>query len=323
MYVSVDLPDPYADYAVDKRNWVPQMRGRASGLPDMIQIDPRNVEPSDKLEFLQNFENGFPRFKSNDGVDEVYPIVKFLNDMQLSPLEIRNILSVENKEKLDRLLERFENNEPKYISSRYFPEQSAGRLSQNQPEERFTLNYNTPDNFRNGWESRDTLTGNDEEDLPESRVYIEEEDNDNNENREYGSGQSFYSDQDILNLNSESSTDAEIFRELNRQMINARQQIQPAVYSEGGVVWSEPVKDLEGTTQEEANPLLSLNQLLHNYNMGFKRPERLDVKKPGPPFDAQLTEAPYKGRIYCKLYFLNYLRFLFGKKKKSNENLKL
>lgn len=33
------------------------------------------------------------------------------------------------------------------------------------------------------------------------------------------------------------------------------------------------------------------------YNMGFKRPERLDVKKPGPPFDPAITEPAKKGKF--------------------------
>lgn len=35
---------------------------------------------------------------------------------------------------------------------------------------------------------------------------------------------------------------------------------------------------------------------MEKYNLGFKRPERLDVKKPGPPFDAQITESVQKGK---------------------------
>lgn len=32
-----------------------------------------------------------------------------------------------------------------------------------------------------------------------------------------------------------------------------------------------------------------VEQVLQEYDLGFKRRERLDVKKPGPPFDAQIT----------------------------------
>lgn len=33
------------------------------------------------------------------------------------------------------------------------------------------------------------------------------------------------------------------------------------------------------------------------YNMGFKRPERLDVKKPGPPFDPAIPEPGFSKRF--------------------------
>lgn len=33
---------------------------------------------------------------------------------------------------------------------------------------------------------------------------------------------------------------------------------------------------------------------MERYNLGFKRPERLDVKKPGPPFDSQISSATDK-----------------------------
>lgn len=296
----VDLPDPYADYAVAKRTWIPQMHRRAPRVPDLIPIDPRSVDPRNTLEFLHNYQNDIPDLDQQDDFNDMYQIVKFLNDMQLSPIEIRDILSGENREKLQKLLERFEYEEPRALPLQNSVEQpSETILEPNVPDERFTLNYNTPDNFRNGWESRDTLQPYDEEDLTESRVYSDEEDpNGNTENREYGSGHDLYSVQDFLTAEAEASTDSEIFRELSRQMKNGRNQVQPAVYSEGGVVWSEPIEDLKETTQEEANPLVSLDKLFLNYNMGFKRPERLDVKKPGPPFDAQISDNTHKGKYY-------------------------
>lgn len=291
------MPDPYADYAVVKRTWVPQMHRQTSRMPDLIPIDPRNLDSSDTIEFLQNYQNDIPDGNEQSDFNDMYQIVKFLNDMQLSPIEIRDILNGENREKLKKLLERFEYEEPRALPLQNSDDQPSEMiLEQNVPDERFTLNYNTPENFRNGWESRDTLQPYEEEDLTESRVYSDEEDsNDNNENKEHGSGYDLYS---ILNSEAEASTDSEIFRELSRHMKDGRKQVQPAVYSEGGVVWSEPIDDLKETTQEETNPLVSLDKLLLNYNMGFKRPERLDVKKPGPPFDAQISDTAHKGS-YC------------------------
>lgn len=273
-------------------------------MNDMIPIDPRNLDPKDTLEFLQNYENDIPNIANQYDNNEMHPVIKFLNDMQLSPLEIRDILSFENREKLDELLGRFDYQVPQSLSLSELPRTLSERMvEQNEPDERFTLNYNTPDNFRNGWESRDTLLDEVEENFPESRVYSDEDDvndnnnnNNNDDNSEYGSGQDLYTDQEFLTYKSEDLPDSQIFREINKEMKNGREQIQPAVYSEGGVVWSEPIDDLKETNQEEANPLLSLDKLLLNYNLGFKRPERLDVKKPGPPFDAQITDTSHKGK---------------------------
>jgi hypothetical protein len=44
-----------------------------------------------------------------------------------------------------------------------------------------------------------------------------------------------------------------------------------------------------------------IDELLEKYGLGFKRPERLDVKKPGPPFDNQKPPeppAPLKGTFF-------------------------
>lgn len=55
---------------------------------------------------------------------------------------------------------------------------------------------------------------------------------------------------------------------------------------------------LDETTERQNRIILkdNLDKLLEKYNLGFKRPERLDVKKPGPPFDAQITESAQKGK---------------------------
>lgn len=49
---------------------------------------------------------------------------------------------------------------------------------------------------------------------------------------------------------------------------------------------------LNSVTNQELNN--NLNKILGEYNLGFKRPERLDVKKPGPPFDGQITTESSK-----------------------------
>lgn len=293
-YILVDLPDPYANYIVEKRSWIPPMRRRSSVMPDMVPIDPRNVDPPDALEFLQKYNN--EDSVDEDDVNDIDPVVKFLNDMQLSPLEIQEILNPENRKKLDDLLRRFEHEISKSNTKNVF--ESSNELDE-QPDERFTLKYNTPDNFRNGWESRDTLLDGNSDDFPESRVYFDEGDlSENDEDPEYGSGQLFNPDTEFLTSDEGKPIDSsEIFRELTRQMKNSGKEVQPAVYSEGGVVFSKPIDHIKGSTREEINPLISLDELLLNYNMGFKRPERLDVKKPGPPFDAQITDSSHKGKL--------------------------
>lgn len=165
-----------------------------------------------------------------------------------------------------------------------------------EPDKRFTMNDNTADNLSNGLESSHTFNDNDIEMLPESRLYSEEDDSNDN-NREYGSGHDSNSDENTPNSYSKSSVDSQIFRELRKQLKNVRNKFQPAVYSEGGVVWSEPIVSLKENSQEEESPLISLDELLFNYNMGFKRPERLDVKKPGPKFDVQRKDTK-KGNQY-------------------------
>lgn len=55
---------------------------------------------------------------------------------------------------------------------------------------------------------------------------------------------------------------------------------------------------LTGLSQDDVNrmDLQTLDKLLIKYNLGFKRPERLDVKKPGPQFDPQVAEVAHKGK---------------------------
>lgn len=280
------------------------MHRRSAPLPDILPIGPEDVDPRDTLQFLQNYDNDNSINNDQDDISEMYPIVKFLDDMQLSPIEIRDILNSDNREKLDELLGRLDYNSQSVPLEDLEDSLTEKGTDDDEPLERFTLNYNTPDNFRKGWTSRDSIKEDNEDDFPESRVYSDEGDlNENYEPREYGSGQDLYPGKEL-----EAATDSQIFRELSMQMKNGRKQIHPAVYAEGGVVWSEPIDNMEGVAQEEANPLMSLDQLLLNYNMGFKRPERLDVKKPGPPFDAQITDNSYKGKMtFCEYVFI-YLK---------------
>lgn len=221
------MPDPYAGFSVVKRAWIPQMRRRSSQYPDGVQYDPRRKKPDDDLEFLEQYANKVPEEDETvfipDDITELYPVIKFLNDMHLSPREIRQLLSPENEEKLRELLDRLDYQFPQdFIEGDTFP------------NERFTLTYNTPDSFRAGWESRDTLP-KDLEDLPEPRVYYDEaDDNGNEEITEYGSGNT----QEIENL-ADDRGEWGVFPEVNQELKNDEEKFRPVVYSEGGVVWPE------------------------------------------------------------------------------------
>lgn len=62
---------------------------------------------------------------------------------------------------------------------------------------------------------------------------------------------------------------------------------------------------------EELNPLSNsdiaadFRERLAEFNAGFKRPERLDVKKPGPPFDGPITTDSSKNIGKCHPRFNN------------------
>ncbi|XP_018575547.1 receptor-type tyrosine-protein phosphatase N2 [Anoplophora glabripennis] len=325
--IDLDMEDPYAAYSVVKREWIPQMHHRSSPQYQDQPKDPANFptnRATDSLEFLQRYEQNYPQpnriindrptlLEQNDyltleDLTEMYPVIKFLNDMHLTPREIQKFLSPENYMKLRELLAEFDRRAAREDDVqdllRQQLEADSGYVN-SLPQERFTLNYNTPDNFRAGWESRDILPYKDLEDIPESRVYIDEEEGQDDENTEYGSGNSLTPDEEIFrerktSRNFEVPTEREIFRELEREnndrVFSTRPR--PGVYTEGGVVWSPTVDRnfLDATTEHQNRLILkdNLDKLLEKYNLGFKRPERLDVKKPGPPFDAQITESAQK-----------------------------
>lgn len=188
----VDMEDPYAAYEVMKRTWIPQMHRRA--LPDSQFFGGYNT-PSDfrvgkeirddALEFLPqvNFDG---RFEAEDPArDKVGHLVQILQQLNLSPVELQKYLSPDNFEKLLWLLNDLE----------------GTRSSQELLVGRFPSSYNTPEGFREGWESRDDA----EDDPPEPRIYIDEGDGEGHQVEEYGSGLQ--------------SAPEEIFRELKNEQI--------------------------------------------------------------------------------------------------------
>lgn len=267
-----DMEDPYAQ--VVKRTWIPQMHRRSPPLGYFSENynTPNDFragrESKDDLEYLPEADD-----LTVDDLREMYPLVKYLSRVNLSPEEVHETLTPDEYEKLSKLLDEIEETNMKLRNEQEEEEE------EDDPFEKFTLTYNTPDNFRAGWESRDALAYGD--DFPESRIYFDENDE---SNEEYGSGYNTLPGGVFRELKNKFDHDnnfntKEIFRELQH-----KHRSGPGVYTEGGVVYA-PRSDEERDMRE------NLDKLLTNYNVGFKRPERLDVKKPGPRFDAQIPDG--------------------------------
>lgn len=84
------------------------------------------------------------------------------------------------------LIRKFEENEKRHDTDVQALMDSYYEKFFNSPE-RFTVNYNTPENFRAGWESKDIPLYADVE-LPEPRIYFDEEDDSGFLPDDYGSG---------------------------------------------------------------------------------------------------------------------------------------
>ncbi|KAJ8912111.1 hypothetical protein NQ315_005447, partial [Exocentrus adspersus] len=319
--INLDMPDPYADYAVEKRSWIPQMHRRS--LPRYLDdstnlINSGSTSPVDALEFLQRYETGKAPIRKkifndrptssdeddNFGIadlaypdrDHKYKLIKFLNNMYPTPNKEVEFL---NLDKYAALLD-YINGEEEDAQIELLKQQWMDRLKHKQNslvDEWLPKDLITPDDFRTDWGSRDTLQYLNL--FPESRVYSDEDDDgQEEETTEYGSGtpnEEIFRERKTHHIY-ELPSEKEIFRELaERNNGGIEMGSRPGVYTEGGVVWSPSVeKSFIGITPEQENQLIlkdNLDKLLEKYDLGFKRPERLDVKKPGPPFDAQITES--------------------------------
>lgn len=319
------MEDPYAGYSVLKRSpWLPPL------LPPMR----RRSVPNYYQHFRPEAENAaggyFPDVTStynqppaiSDEDDAI--LGEYLRRIPLSPENYEEILPlIYGRLQYDRqreLEQEAEQAEEEELQARQeaWNEQQGGNFPA-----RFSFSYNTPDKFREGWESRD-LVDDDimTDDIPESRVYFDERDSGgggiNEDIDEYGSGaEEIFRELKNLNLG-DTPEKPEIFRELAQikqaqsgeesEETNKEPSGEESIYTEGGVVYV-PDHQLEGKpnitsklnltlkslpfltderkAQMKAAFTRTLNELLQNYDMtgGFQRPERLDVKKPGPPFD--------------------------------------
>lgn len=180
---------------------------------------------------------------------------------------------------------------------------------------RFTRKYNTPDRFRSGWESRDNmpplLDNTDASDLFESRVYFDENDPEFL-HEESGSGEHVpyhevfremqqnqnrydYPNDDGTEIIDAPLTDPNMSGFLRRMNINPESggaESKARAFTEGGVVYV-PDSQIVGELKPDPEQLLkqNLGKFLDEYDWAFKRPERLDVKKPGPLFSEHILPA--------------------------------
>ncbi|GJQ80345.1 hypothetical protein Trydic_g12218 [Trypoxylus dichotomus] len=336
-----DMEDPYADIALQKRTWIPQIRRRSIPLPPPINIPNRfEMAKRDKLEFLHAIRppNRLPfddnRLSSQrepstpevtpDDLEEFYPMMNFIYNLKTTTEDFRNLPVKDRYRKLMSLLDEFGTIErPEDIGVDSLLNRQVGSEEdeeENREEgaslpERFAMAYNTPDNFKAAWETRDML----DEDIPESRVYIDEADEDYPE--EYGSGAHTEPDEIFRELKqlhkhereeeeerqrSGYSNDEEIFRELKQMRKNDDDTSFTGIpnkfdksgnlldasglYTEGGVLHA-PKSKVSNDLNTEDSLKENLDELLNEYRLGFQRPERLDVKKPGPMFDTQRTTS--------------------------------
>ncbi|CAG9834841.1 unnamed protein product [Diabrotica balteata] len=263
--VDLDMPDPYADYALVKRTWIPQMKRT---LP-LQQRFPRSHRKhsrqgpgyDDDLSESELFQNSV----AIEDQEQFYPIIKFLSDFHVTPEQIAELLQPENRDKLGLLIE-------------VLLTKTKQKDIQDQLREELEREKETDDVGEQDFNNDDDSMWGPPVDFPESRIYYDEENDGDRENSESGSG---------YPVNSEFFRERQLRNDNDYEQMNNIEESRPGVYSEGGVVWSEPVNMKENVPQ---NRLFknNLNQILQKYK-AFKRPERLDVKKPGPPFDS-LTE---------------------------------
>lgn len=209
-FLVMDMEDPYSEYEVVKRAWIPQMHRRS--LPNAQIFSDYNTPADfregretrdDTIEFLPRINQpGYDQLDEDeqDNEDRIAEVIGLLKQLNFQPEDYRDVLSKENYEKLLYLLGAFDENEARQDVDveEILRERLAYDNSRRSPE-RFSIAYNTPEHFREGWESRDTnYVGSD---LPEPRIYFDEE-ADGHQAEEYGSG-----------LQSPSE---EIFRELSK-----------------------------------------------------------------------------------------------------------
>ena len=200
------MEDPYAQYSVVKRNWIPQMHRRSPAeifnrdynTPgsfrkgketkddgyDFLETPPETYAYEEIIEAPSSEDRILADEVTAEDFGEFVPMVEYLNSVRDQAENWRGPVTPQNFVKLRELLDGFDRREAledadveAILRDRIEEEQRR----RNNIHDRFSLTYNTPENFRAGWESRDAF-----DELPESRVYYDESDQQPVE--EYGSG---------------------------------------------------------------------------------------------------------------------------------------
>lgn len=207
----------------------------------------------------------------------------------MTPKEVRTYLSPANYKKLSKVLQQLEFTEEEPPNELLLNQLLTSKSYNNLPQ--------GTEGFKDSWELSDT---NLNEELTEPRIYFEKDSNLGP--TEYGSGMPdlIFNERNLEFIGPRE----EIFRELKQKQqeeddnFNRKWKMKPVLYSEGGAE-PETLEDFEDQQREIAmrDDLTAWDR----YNLGFKRPERLDVKKPGPPFDPAISKPGF-----WKLFAFNF-----------------
>lgn len=145
-----------------------------------------------------------------------------------------------------------------------------------------------------GWEGNDD--GIDVE-LPEQRIYFDEEDDFSFVPDDYGSGlpkdpEELFNEMYQQEFQNNENAQRPLYLQTNDipKDVAVGGNAQPVMYTEGGMVYA-PNSDGDGSSKSNIWDT-NFGRILEKFNLGFKRPERLDVKKPGPRFD-DIDQKPY------------------------------
>lgn len=224
-----------------KRTWLPAMHRRSYRYRT-------DISPNDLNYYPGIFQD---KNLDLDDLERYMPFIEYIGALKLTPEDLDYLLQPENAAELQSLLNDFfelyekdqRDKEKEELMEEWIREQNLAFLKEKLFDElakedleeiantKFTRKYNTPDRFRSGWELKDELPplldNTDSSDLFESRVYIDENEPENNE-AESGSGENVHPQ--------------EIFRELKQQHELENNAIPekvdpPAIFTEGGLVY--------------------------------------------------------------------------------------